>query len=104
MRDPWVGEWLFVPEGSLIVARYQVPGCRCRELPSRRDGRSVEVIGCPRDICPRNRVQAALATPGIPVEGYLGVLASNLSRDPFNRPAGTGVIFLMTPGTSVLRA
>ena len=24
------------------------------------------------------------------------------SRDPFNRPAGTGLIFLLTPGTSYL--
>src|SRR5271165_1306700 len=29
-------------------------------------------------------------------------LASDLSRDPFNRPAGTGLFFLLTPGTSCL--
>jgi hypothetical protein len=31
-----------------------------------------------------------------------GMLASNLSRDPFNRPAETGLFFLMTLGTSCL--
>ena len=30
------------------------------------------------------------------------LLASNLSRDPFNRPAGTRLFSLMTPGTSCL--
>jgi hypothetical protein len=41
----------------------------------------------------RNRVQAVqavLETPGILLKG---MLASNLSRDPFNRPAGTGLFY-----------
>jgi hypothetical protein len=29
-------------------------------------------------------------------------IASHLSQDRFNRPAGTGAIFLMIPGTSCL--
>jgi hypothetical protein len=44
-----------------------------------------------RDICRRNGVHAALETLGIPVEMLKGMLASNLRRDPFNRPAGTGL-------------
>jgi hypothetical protein len=84
-RGPWVGEWLLSRRDRLIVARYEVPGYRCREL---RPGGTVEVIVSPRDICPRNRVHAALETPGILLKG---MLTSNLSRDPFNRPAGTGL-------------
>ena len=30
------------------------------------------------------------------------VLRIQSKRDPFNRPAGTGLIFLLTPGTSCL--
>jgi hypothetical protein len=82
-RGPWVGEWLLSRRDRLIVARHEVPGKRCREL---RPGGTVEVIVSPRGICPRNRVHAALETPGTLSKG---MLASNLSRDPFNRPAGT---------------
>jgi hypothetical protein len=41
-----------------------------------------------RVICRRNGVDAALEMLDIPVES---LLESNLSRDPFNRPAGTGL-------------
>jgi hypothetical protein len=44
-------------------------GTKCQLRP----GGTVEVIVSPRDICPRNRVDAALETPGIPVERYVGV-------------------------------
>ena len=35
-----MGEWLLSRRDRLIVARHEVPGERCREAPSRRDGRS----------------------------------------------------------------
>ncbi len=57
-----MGEWLLSRRDRLIVARHEVPGWRCRKGP--RPGGTVEVIVSPRDIC---------------------------RRDPFNRPAGTGL-------------
>jgi hypothetical protein len=80
-----MGEWLLSRRDRLIVARHEVPGNRCREA---RPGGTAEVVVGPRDICRRNGVHAALETLGIPVE-LKGLLASNLSRDPFNRPFGT---------------
>ena len=53
----------------LMVARHGVPGSDAR-APS---GGTVEVMVSPRDICRRNRVHAALETPGIPVESNVGV-------------------------------
>jgi hypothetical protein len=69
----------------LIVARHEVPGQQCRES---RPGGTAEVVASPTDICRRSGVHAALELPGIPVERYVDVY---LSRDPFNRPAGTGL-------------
>ena len=80
-----MGEWLLSRRDMLIVARHEVPGQRCRES---RPGGTAEVVVSPTDICRRNGVHAALETPGIPVERYVDVY---LSRDPFNRPAGTGL-------------
>jgi hypothetical protein len=62
-----MGEWLLSRRDRVIVARHEVPGSRCREP---RPGGTVEVWW----IAAENLV----------------LLASNLSRDPFNRPAGRG--------------
>jgi hypothetical protein len=35
-----MGEWLLSRRDTVIVARHEVPGERCREFPSRRDGRT----------------------------------------------------------------
>jgi hypothetical protein len=61
-----MGEWLLSRRDKLIVARHEVPG-------KPRPGGTVEVIVRPRDICRRNRVHAALKTPAILVERYVGV-------------------------------
>jgi hypothetical protein len=68
MRGPLMGEWLLSRRDSLIVARHEVPGYRCREP---RPGGTVEVMV--RDIRRRNGIDAALETLGIPVERYVGV-------------------------------
>jgi hypothetical protein len=83
-----MGEWLLSQRGRLIVARHEVPGCSDAERP-RPEG-TVEVIVSPTNFCLRNEVHAGLETLGIPVER---MLASNPSRDPFNRPAGTGLFY-----------
>ena len=36
MRGPLMGEWLLSRRDSLIVARHEVPGWRCRKAPSLR--------------------------------------------------------------------
>ena len=76
----------FVPAGQPDSSQARSAWVVMRRGPC--PGGTVEVMVSPTDICRRNGVHAALETPGIPVKG---MLASNLSRDPFNRPAGTGL-------------
>jgi hypothetical protein len=89
-----MGEWLLSRRDRLIVARHEVPGERCGEP---RPGGTVDVMV--RDICCRNGVHAALETPGIPVERYVGVQSKPRS---VQSSRWDGVIFRMTRGTSCL--
>jgi hypothetical protein len=79
-----MGEWPFVPEGQADSS--QARRCLGSDA-SPRPGGTVEVIVSPRDICRRDGVHVASETLGFLLKG---MLACNLSRDPFNLPAGTG--------------
>jgi len=65
-----------------------IPGTKClgRDVERPRPGGTVEVIVSPTGICCRNWAHAA----------------SEMLVHRFNRPAETGVIFFMIPGTSCL--
>src|ERR1700728_4200666 len=98
--NPSMGEWLLSRRDMLIVARHEVPGRSDAESPV-PEGRPksssvpqifvVETEARHEQATARrsgSNAHAALETPGIPVERYVDVY---LSRDPFNRPAGTGL-------------
>jgi hypothetical protein len=55
----------FVPEGQADRSQARSAWVAMQRA---RPGGTVEVIVSPRDICRRNRVHAALETPGIPVQ------------------------------------
>jgi hypothetical protein len=76
----------FVPEGQADSSQARSAWIRDAKIPVPEG--TGEVVVSPRDICRRNGVHAALETLGIPVGRYVDVY---LSRDPFNRPAGTGL-------------
>jgi hypothetical protein len=65
-----MGEWLLSRRDRLIVASAK---CLGSDAERPRPGGTVEVIVSPTDISRRNRVRAALETPGVPVERYVGV-------------------------------
>jgi len=69
-------EWFLSRRDSTIVARHEVPGERCREAPSRRDGRSH---------CQSHRIFVVKTEPR-------SVQSSRWD----------GAIFLLIPGTSYL--
>ena len=87
----------FVPEGQadssqarsawVAMGRGRVPEGRSKSLSVPQ----IFVVATePRHVAndSASNAHAASETPGIPVE-LKGLLASNLSRDPFNRPFGT---------------
>jgi hypothetical protein len=78
----------FVPEGQADSKQERSAWVVMQRGPC--PGGTVEVVVSPTDFCRRNEVHAGLETLGIPVER---MLASNPSRDPFNRPAGTGLFY-----------
>jgi hypothetical protein len=78
----------FVPEGQRDRSQ---AGSAWIAMQKVRPGGTAEVIVSPIDICRRSRVHAALQKP---VFLWKNMLAPRLSRDPFNRPAGTGIFSL----------
>ena len=74
----------FVPEGQAASSQARSAWVAMQKGPV-PEGRS-KSLSVPEIFVVENGVHAALETPGISVKG---MLASNLSRDPFNRPAGT---------------
>jgi hypothetical protein len=63
----------FVPEGQADSSQARSAWVVMQRTPVPEGRSKVEVIVSPRDICRRNRVNATLETPSIPVERYVGV-------------------------------